>query len=65
MGLSYTKVEEEETERAERQIRSQRDSELIPSNCYYGVFPQFVWDNNALEECTALDQGRLTVQMGL
>ena len=56
-GMSYTKVEEEETGMAERQIRSQQDGELIPSNCYHGVFSQFAWDNNDLEECTPSGSG--------
>ena len=64
-GLSYTKVEEEETERAERQIRSQQDGELTPCNCYQWyfppsppqVFPQFAWNNDDLEECTASGSG--------
>ena len=47
-----TKVEEEETGMVERQIRRQQSGELIPSNCYHDVFPQFAWDNNDLEECT-------------
>ena len=55
--MSYTKVEEEETVMAERQIRSQQDGELIPSNCYHCVFPQFAWDNNDLEESTPSESG--------
>ena len=55
--MSYTMVEEEETGMAERQIRSQQDGELIPSNCYHCVFPQFAWDNNDLEESTPSESG--------
>ena len=55
--MSYTKVEEEETGMAERQIRGQQDGDLIPGNCYHGVFPQFFWDNNDLDECTPWPSG--------
>ena len=56
-GMSYTKVEEEKTGMAERQIRSQQNGELIPSSSYHGVFLQFSWDNNDLEECTPSGSG--------
>ena len=55
--MSYTKVEEEETGKAERQIRSQQDGESIPGNYYHGVFPQSAWDNSDLEECVPSGSG--------
>ena len=55
--MSYTKVEEEKTGMAERQIRSQQNGELIPSSSYHDVFLQFSSDNNDLEECTPSGSG--------
>ena len=62
--MSYTKVEEEETGMAERQIKNQQDGELIPSNTLafsrslLGIIT--IWMS-----APHLDQGQLTVRMGL
>ena len=63
--MLYTKVEEEETGMAERQIQSQQDGELIPSNSYHGVFLQFAWDNNDLEESTPSGSGTTHCKNGI
>ena len=62
--MSYTKVEEEETGMAERQIKNLQDGELIPSNTYNGVFLQFAW-NNDLDECTPFGSGTTHCMNGI